>query len=81
MAMGACSRDDPQPKFSPPTMMSPGFIRVMKAGSASSIQCRASWAGSDVLRWRAGMIASVSMLSPNFQTLPSKIMVLFPLDL
>ena len=28
MAMGACSREEPQPKFQPPTTMSPGLTEV-----------------------------------------------------
>ena len=30
MAIGACSREEPQPKFQPPTMMSPGFTEETK---------------------------------------------------
>ena len=50
MAMGACSRDEPQPKFSSATMMSPGCTRSMNDVSRSSRQCFASSAGSDVVR-------------------------------
>lgn len=39
---GACSREEPQPKFSPPTMMSPGFTRLVKVVSRSSMQWEAS---------------------------------------
>ena len=42
MARGACSRLEPQPKFSPPTMMSPACTRVMKVLSMSSMQWSAS---------------------------------------
>ena len=70
MAIGACSRLDPQPKFLPPTMMSPGFILLRKSGSASSMQCCASSVGSLVFMYRAGMIASVFTSSPNLCTLP-----------
>ena len=65
MASGACSRDDPQPKFSPATIMSPGLTLPAKEGSMSSMQCRASSAASVVFRYRAGMMTSVSTLLPN----------------
>src|SRR3972149_8115703 len=70
MAMGACSLDEPQPKFLALTMISPGFIFFRKSLSASSMQCFASSAGSDVLRYLAGMIASVSISAPNLWALP-----------
>src|SRR5512134_215028 len=47
----------------------------------SSMQCRASSAGSLVLRYRAGMITSVSTSSPYFQALPRYSMRSAPLDL
>ena len=50
MAMGACSRELPQPKFSPAAMKSPGCTRAMKSSPASSMQWLASSAGSVVLR-------------------------------
>ena len=46
IASGACSRDDPQPKFSPPTITSPFDIFDTNAGSASSMQCFPSSAAS-----------------------------------
>src|SRR5271169_1670253 len=71
IAIGACSRDDPQPKFFSATMMSPGFIFFMKSGVVeSSMQCFASSLGSDVFRYLAGTIASVSISAPNFHALP-----------
>src|SRR5512143_591984 len=71
IAIGACSREDPHPKFFSATMMSPGFIFSMNSGLVeSSMQCLASSFGSEVLRYRAGMIASVSTSAPNFQALP-----------
>ena len=42
MAMGACSREEPQPKLTPATMISPGFTLVMKDLSMSSMQWEAS---------------------------------------
>src|SRR5512134_2061009 len=69
--IGACSRDDPQPKFFSATMISPGCIFFMKSGFVeSSMQCFASSLGSEVFRYRAGMIASVSTSDPNFHALP-----------
>ncbi len=50
MAIGACSRDDPHPKFLPATMISPGFTLAGKVGSASSIQCSFNICGSEVVR-------------------------------
>ena len=50
IATGACSRELPQPKFSPATMMSPGFTRATNPASMSSMQWEASSAGSLVLR-------------------------------
>jgi len=69
-AMGACSREDPQPKFLPATIISPGFTFCANDGSLSSIQCLANSLESNVVRCLAGIITSVSILSPNFQTLP-----------
>src|SRR5659263_86812 len=69
-AMGACSREEPQPKFLPPTIMSPGFTLFIKSLSISSMQCKASSLGSVVLRYLAGIITSVSTLSPYFITFP-----------
>jgi hypothetical protein len=64
MAMGACSREEPQPKFVAATMMSPAETRVLKSGSMFSMQCSARREGSDTLRYLAGMIASVSTSAP-----------------
>src|SRR5574337_946349 len=70
MAIGACSRDEPQPKFLSATMMSPGRTFEAKEASSSSMQCFASSFGSEVFKYLAGIILSVSMSGPNFQTLP-----------
>jgi hypothetical protein len=43
---GAPSREEPQPKLRPATMMSPGRMRCANPGSISSIKCRVSSAGS-----------------------------------
>ena len=50
IAIGACSREDPQPKFRPPTMMSPAATFFANVVSMSSMQCAASAFGSNVLR-------------------------------
>ena len=47
MATGACSRDEPQPKFTPATMMSPSLTRWMKSLSMSSMQ----WEASSLWLW------------------------------
>ena len=50
MAMGACSREEPQPKFFSATMMSPGLTRATKSLSMSSMQWAASSSCLLVLR-------------------------------
>ena len=47
MATGACSREEPQPKFSPPTIRSPCLTRVMNVLSISSMQ----WLASSAALW------------------------------
>lgn len=47
IAIGACSLEEPQPKFLSATMISPGFTFLMKSLSISSMQCCASSAGSE----------------------------------
>ena len=74
---GACSRLEPQPKFSPATRMSPGQTFFVKSGSISSIACRASSCLSDIFRYRAGIITSVSTLSPNLCTVPFAFIVCY----
>src|SRR6476660_9509334 len=87
-AMGACSRDDPQPKFLPPTMilypvMNPRWVwngtcplgsPDCDGGTLDSAylpNCLYS-SGIDGLyvRYCAGMIWSVSTLSPRTYALP-----------
>ncbi len=70
IAIGACSRDEPHPKFLFATIISPFWTRFTKSGSISSIQLLASSAGSDELRYLAGIITSVSTLSPYLWTMP-----------
>src|SRR3990172_1862868 len=54
MLIGATWGEEPQPKLDSATMTSPRRIRRTKLGSASSMQCLASSAGSAVLQWRGG---------------------------
>ncbi len=68
MHSGACSREEPQPKFHPPTITSPGRTFLTKSLSISSMQWAASSLASWVLRWRAGMMTSVSTLSGYLKT-------------
>ena len=77
MAMGACSREEPQPKLTPATMMSPSFTRVTKDLSMSSMQWEASSLWFWVFRLRAGMMTSVSMWSPYLCTDPCAFICLF----
>ena len=63
-ARGACSREEPQPKFFPATTMSPGSTVLAKSASISSMQWEARAAGEGSFRCRAGMMTSVSTLSP-----------------
>ena len=50
MAMGACSRDEPQPKFLPPTITSPGETVEANSGFPSAKACFASKAPSETLQ-------------------------------
>ena len=71
MAIGACSLEDPQPKFLFATIISPGFTRLTKPASISSIHFFASSFGSEEFRYLAGIITSVSTLSPYLCTVPN----------
>src|SRR5512140_1306021 len=75
IAIGACAREDPHPKFFPATMKSPEETFDANEASMSSMQCRASSAGSEVFRYRAGMMTSVSTSSPYFHALPRSSML------
>src|SRR5512138_2958328 len=70
MAIGACSREDPQPKFCPPTITSPGLTFFAYSGLTSQKTFLASSRGSVVMLYRPGMISSVFMFSPKVQALP-----------
>ena len=80
MHSGACSREEPQPKFQPPTMMSPSFTFLTKSLSMSSMQWLASSLASCVFRWRAGMMTSVSTLSGYLKTEPFAFIVVLLSD-
>src|SRR5512132_455352 len=75
IAIGACSREEPHPKFFPATMKSPGATFDANEASMSSMQCEASSAGLEVFRYRAGMMTSVSTSSPYFHALPLSVML------
>src|SRR5438105_4191090 len=78
---GATSRDDPQPKFAPATMMSPALTLSTKSGSRSAMQCFANSTGSVRWQYRPGMMTSVLMLGPYFQTRPRSFSICWlPLD-
>ena len=70
IATGACSLEEPQPKFLPATIISPGLTLSTKDLSISSMQCSLRCSGSAEVRYLAGMMTSVSMLSPYLNTLP-----------
>src|SRR5712692_5587611 len=67
----ACSRDDPQPQFLPPTTMSFGRTSLAKRGSRSSSAWAAVSAGLLIVYvYLPGKMTSVFTLSPYFQTRP-----------
>jgi len=76
-ARGACSRDEPQPKFSSATITSSCFTPTANSGRAFSKAWRASSAASHVTRYSAGIIWSVSTFFPNFQTMPETFFFIF----
>src|SRR5699024_11590047 len=66
-----CSSDlEPHPKFLSATIISPFFTWFTNSLSISSIQCFANSAGSEEFKYLAGIITSVSTLSPNLNTVP-----------
>src|SRR5262245_57756739 len=87
-AIGACSREDPQPKFLPATMNVYGETNSSSVWNGTCPLGNPPWAGGILLsaylpNWRyssgmaglsvrycAGMIWSVSTLSPNTYALP-----------
>jgi len=69
IAIGACSRDEPQPKFCPPMITSPGVTFLEYSGLISQNTFFASSSGSMVMLNRPGMISSVFRLSSNFHAL------------
>ena len=66
IAQTACSLLEPQPKFLPPTNMTPFLAFVTNSVSKLSSACLASSHGSTKIRYLPGRITSVSMLFPNF---------------
>src|SRR5262249_28839928 len=87
-AMGACSRDEPQPKFLPATMILYGETNSSSVWKGTCPLGSPAWAGGTLLRaylpncryssgmdgskvrYWAGMIWSVSTLSPRTKALP-----------
>ena len=61
-AMGACSLEEPQPKFSPATTKSPAFTFFGNSGHVSSRQWMARDLGSEVTRYFPAIMWSVLML-------------------
>src|SRR4051812_31006274 len=90
-AIGACSRDDPQPKFFPATMILYGETNSSSVWNGTWPFGRPIWAGGTLdraylpnilysagidglnVRYWAGMIWSVSTLSPRTNALPEMI--------
>src|ERR1043166_6764923 len=81
IAAAASSRLDPQPKFWPPTMMSPRFTLLGKSSSSPTIRWLAISPGSYVGRNHIfGKMRSVLTLRPNTQVRPLKCIVPSTLD-
>ena len=76
IARGACSREEPQPKFFVATIMSPSFTLFTKSASISIMQYFASSSPLDTFRYLAGMITSVSTLSPYLKTFPFAVSII-----
>jgi len=55
-ARGACSRELPQPKFSPATMMSPSYTSFENSGRTLAKARVASFFASPIVRYSAGII-------------------------
>jgi hypothetical protein len=71
-ATGACSRLEPQPKFTPATIKSPDWTFLAHVGSTASNACSAKTFASVVPRYLPAMMWSVEMSSPKVQTRPRK---------
>ena len=73
MISGACSLEDPHPKFFPATIMSPFWICPASSGRRGlNPYCFISSMVFSA-RYSVGMMISVSISSPNFQQRPSKV--------
>ncbi|BAA30839.1 117aa long hypothetical protein [Pyrococcus horikoshii OT3] len=77
-ARAADSLEEPMPKFLPATTTSPGLTFLAKSGLTSIKAIFASSFGSFVKLYLPGVISSVDMSSPNFQTFPVVIILLPP---
>src|SRR5947209_19699490 len=78
MDRGANSREEPQPKLPPATTMSPGLIFSTNFSSRSAMQYLASSLGSVMWQYRPGMMTSVLIFGPYFQTRPRSVSILSP---
>ena len=77
-AKGACSRLEPQPKFLPPTTITPFFAFSGKFESKPSRACLARSYGSTRTRYFPGRITSVSIFLPNFMATPETLIFVMP---
>ena len=64
----AISREEPQPKFSPATMASPGRSCAASSGRRGSNRWGTMSSREDLARYLVMMMMSVSMLSPSRHT-------------
>ena len=71
---GACSLEEPHPKFFPATRMSPFPTMGTKPGLTFSNMKSLRWSRFVDTRRSAGMIWSVSTSSPNLHTFPSTVL-------
>ena len=81
MISGACSLEEPHPKFLLATIISPGCTLFTNSGSISAIAWLASSCASNEFRYLAGMITSVSTLSPYLKTCPKAFIICHLLSL
>ena len=69
IATGECSREEPQPKLFPATIMSPSATFLPNSGRYSMKAIFPNCFLSVVTVYRPGVITSVFMSSPNFHAL------------
>lgn len=76
---GACSLDEPQPKFFPATMISPFPIFAASSGRRGEKPYCFISSMVFMARYSVGIMMSVSMSSPSTQTFPVNCSILVPL--